>query len=81
MGNPLFQNQPQNNGNPVLNMVNSLRSQGTSGAVFNQLYQNNPVAPNGVSFRDLYDKVRNMTPEEAFRQNGLDFNNFRNLKW
>ena len=45
------------------------------------MYQNNPVLPDGRSFRDVFNQVRNMTPEEAFRQNGLDFNQVRNLKW
>lgn len=75
MGNPLFQNQPQNDTNPLSEILNSLKSQGPSEAVFNNMYNNNP------SFRQFADQVRNMTPEQAFRQNGLDFNKFRSLKW
>lgn len=75
MGNPLFQSKPQANSNPLMNMVNSLKTQGPSEAVFNQMYQTNP------NFRQFADKVRNMTPEQAFRQNGLDFNQFRGMKW
>lgn len=75
MGNMLFQNSQKNSGNSVLNMINSLKSQGPSNAVFNQMYQNNP------NFRQFADQVRNMTPEQAFSQYGLDFNQYRNLKW
>ena len=75
MANPLFQSQPQNSNNPLMNMINSLRSQGPSEAVFNQMYQSNP------DFRQFANQVRNMTPEQAFQQNGLDFNQFRNFKW
>lgn len=75
MANPLFPNQPQNSNNPLLNMINSLRSKGPSETVFNQMYQSNP------DFRQFANQVRNMTPEQAFQQNGLDFNQFRNLKW
>ena len=75
MGNMLFQNSQKNSGNSVLSMINSLKSQGPSNAVFNQMYQNNP------NFRQFADQVRNMTPEQAFSQYGLDFNQYRNLKW
>ena len=75
MANPLFQSQPQNSNNPLMNMINSLRSQGPSEAVFNHMYQSNP------DFRQFANQVRNMTPEQAFQQNGLDFNQFRNFKW
>lgn len=75
MANPLFQNQANNSGNPISNMINSLKAQGPSEAVFNAMYNNNP------NFRQFADTVRNKTPEQAFREHGLDFNQFRNQKW
>lgn len=75
MTNILFQNNQKNNGNSIFSMVNDLKAKGSSNAVFNQMYQNNP------NFRQFADQVRNMTPEQAFSHYGLDFNQFRNLKW
>ena len=75
MGNMLFQDSPKNSGNSVINMVNNLKAQGSSSALFNQMYQNNP------NFKQFADQVRNMTPDQAFSQYGLDFNQFRNLRW
>ena len=75
MGNILFQNNQPNNGNSVLGMINSLRNQGPSNVLFNQMYQNNP------NFKQFADQVRNMSPEQAFRHYGLDINKFRDLNW
>lgn len=75
MANPLFQNQKKISNNPLFSMINSLRSQGPSEAVFNSMYQSNP------NFRQFADQVRNKTPEQAFSQYGLDFNQFRNFRW
>ena len=77
MGNILFQNQnnSQNSGNSLINAINLMKSAGSSNQVFNQIYNNNP------SFRQFADSVKGMSPEEAFRQNGLDFNQFRHMKW
>lgn len=77
MANSLYQrqsSQPTNPGN-INSIVGQLRNMGPSSAVFNQMYRNNP------DFRNFADSVRGKTPEEAFRANGLDFSNFRNLKW
>lgn len=81
MGNPLLnRQQPQIPTQPqqassLRQQIQQLRQQGPSNVLFNQMYNSNP------QFREFADKVRNMTPEEAFRQNGLDFNQFRDLKW
>lgn len=87
MVNPLLQRkstqtkaQPQQ-ASSLRQQVQQLRQQGPSSVIFDRMYQNNPVLPDGRSFRDVFNQVRNMTPEEAFRQNGLDFNQVRNLKW
>lgn len=75
MANPLFQNQANNSKNPLADMINSLKTQGPSEAVFNSMYNNNP------QFREFANTVRGKTPEEAFSQYGLDFNQFRNQRW
>lgn len=74
MANPLFQSS-RSSKNPIINKLNSLKAKGPSEAVFNQMYNSNP------NFRQFADSVRNKTPEEAFRQYGLDFNNFRDQRW
>jgi len=48
---------------------------GPSNLVFNQLYNANP------QFRQFADQVGNMSPEEAFRQHGLDYNQFKGYRW
>lgn len=58
-----------------MQQLQQLRSQGSSNFVFDQMYNGNP------NFRQFADKVRNMSPEEAFRQHGLDFNQFKGYKW
>ena len=78
MGNILFQNQKPsdpNKGNQVLNMMKGIRSMGPSEAIFKSMYSNNP------EFRAFADSVRDIGPEAAFRQNGLDFEQFRNYRW
>ena len=75
MGNILFQNNPQQQNNSLLNRIQQLKSQGPSNILFNQMYQNNP------QFRQFADSMNGKTPEQAFRENGLDFNQFRNMRW
>lgn len=75
MGNILFQNNPKSKGNSILDQVNQLRQAGPSAALFNQMYNGNP------QFRQFADSMNGKTPEQAFRENGLDFNQFRNLRW
>lgn len=41
--------------------------------IFNMLYNNNP------QFRHLADSMRNKTPEQAFQESGLDYNQYRNV--
>lgn len=50
-------------------------SQEAPDTLFNRMYRDNP------EFRKFADSVRNKTPEEAFRQYGLDFDRFRHMKW
>ena len=74
MGNVLFQNNSQQ-GNSILSQLQQIRQQGPSNVLFNQMYQNNP------QFRQFADSMRGKSPEQAFQERGLDFNQFRNMKW
>ena len=62
----------RNSYNPT-NAINQLRAIGNPQQAFNQLYRTNP------QFRQFADSMRGKTPEQAFRENGLDFNRFRNF--
>lgn len=69
----LFNRNNQNNA-PLV-QLQQLRKQGPSNILFNKLYNSNP------QFKQFADSMRGKTPEQAFRENGLDFNRFNNLKW
>lgn len=71
----MFNQKPKQQNNQLQSQLQALKQQGPSSAVFNQMYNSNPA------FRQFADQVRNKTPEEAFKQYGLDFNNFKGLKW
>lgn len=74
MGNILFQNnKPKNNG--PLDQLAQIRQQGPSNVLFNQMYQSNP------QFKQFADSLQGKTPQQAFQEHGLDFNQFKNLKW
>ena len=78
MGNILYQrsqNPIKKRNNSFIDALSSIKSMGPSNAAFNQMYQNNP------EFRKFADSVKGLSPEEAFSRNGLNFNNFKNLRW
>ena len=60
-------------GNSMLSAVNQLRALGNPQAMYDQMYRNDP------QFRQFADSVKGKTPEQAFRENGLDFGQVRNL--
>ena len=60
-------------GNSIIDAVNQVRALGNPQTAYVQLYQTNP------QFRQFADSMRGKTPEQAFRENGLDFNQFRGL--
>lgn len=41
--------------------------------IFNNLYRNNP------QFKQFADSMQGKNPEEAFQEQGLDYNQFRNV--
>ena len=77
MGNILFQNNPRPNSqaNSISSLLGMLKSMGNSNSVFNQMYNNNP------KFRQFADSMKGKTPEQAFSEHGLNFNQFKNFKW
>lgn len=41
--------------------------------IFNKMYQSNP------QFRNFADSMQGKTPEQAFQEQGLDYNQFRDI--
>lgn len=41
--------------------------------LFNQMYSSNP------QFREFADSMKGKTPEEAFKEYGIDYNQVRNM--
>ena len=41
--------------------------------IFNKLYNSNP------QFKAFADSMQGKTPEQAFQENGLDYNQFKNI--
>lgn len=77
MGNILLnlrKPQPSSN-NSVTNLINNIRANGPSDALYNDLYKNNP------SFKNFANSLQGLTPEQAFSKYGLNFNQFNHLKW
>lgn len=72
MASSLFPKQ-SSRGNSVLDAINTMKSaaQGNPQALFNSMYQTNP------QFRQFAQSMRGKTPEQAFRENGLDFEQVR----
>ena len=73
MANMLFNRNNQNN-SPLV-QLQQLRQQGPSNVLFKQMYNSNP------QFKQFADSMQGKTPEQAFSENGLDFNRFKNFKW
>lgn len=67
---------PAQNDGGIFGQVEALRSMaaGDASALYSQLYQSNP------QFRTFADSVRGKTPEQAFREHGLDYNQYRNMR-
>lgn len=77
MGNVLLQNIKNQNkdSSSIASLAAQARSLGPSGAVFGKLYATNP------QFRQFADSMRGKTPEQAFSERGLDFDQVKNLRW
>ena len=73
MPSSLFQDQ--NPTNHIAQAMNALQmaSQGDTGAFYAHLYQTNP------QFRQFANSMQGKTPEQAFREHGIDFEQVRNL--
>ena len=67
--------QPQQAQPNPIEQLAQIRQQGSSSFMFNQMYKNNPA------FRQFADSMQGKTPDQAFRENGLDFNQFKKYKW
>lgn len=71
MASSIFGNQ---GGSSILGAVQQLRALGDPSQAYAQLYQSNP------QFRQFADSVRGKTPEQAFMENGLNYDDFKNFR-
>lgn len=76
MPNPLRQSRPMGTpqgmaGNQIGTTTNPMNAM--QKMIFNKMYQSNP------KFRQFADSMMGKTPEQAFRENGLDYNQYRNV--
>lgn len=64
-----------NNGNNLISRIQNIKGamQGNPQALFNNLMQSNP------QFRAFAKSMEGKTPEEAFRQFGLDFEEIKGM--
>jgi hypothetical protein len=72
MPNPIFQNQKPSRNPSIFGLIQQLRN-GDPQALFNQMYLTNP------EFRTFAESMRGKTPEQAFLENGLDYNQFKGM--
>lgn len=72
MPNPLFQNDPKPGSTGIFGLINQLRG-GNPKQMFDQMYQSNP------QFRDFANSMKGKTPEQAFRENGFDFDQVKGM--
>ncbi len=72
MPNPLFDSQLQSKNQGIFGLINQIKGGGAE-QLFNQMYQSNP------QFRDFANSMKGKTPEQAFKERGLDFNSFKNM--
>lgn len=69
MPSTLFPNQPKRS--LLDNVKNAIG--GNPQGMFDQMYNSNP------QFRKFADSMKGKTPEQAFSENGLNFEDFKNL--
>ena len=70
MASSIFGNR---GGNSILNAIGRMRALGNPDTAYQQMYQSNP------QFRQFADSMQGKTPEQAFRENGLDYDHFKGL--
>lgn len=70
MASSIFGNQ---GGNSILQAVSQLMAIGDPNQAYAQLYQSNP------QFRQFADSMKGKTPQQAFQEHGLDYEQVRGL--
>ncbi len=66
--NPIPQGPAPSNPQPLGGPANLMQR-----LIFNKMYQSNP------QFRNFADSMQGKTPEQAFQEQGLDYNQFRDI--
>lgn len=60
-------------GSSITRAIRQLRSMGNPSIMYDNMYRSNP------EFRQFADSMKGKTPQQAFRENGLDFNQINNM--
>ena len=58
-----------------VNTISNLKKAGPSQVIFDNMYKTNP------RFREFADSMKGKTPEQAFSENGLNFNDYKQYRW
>ena len=72
MSNPLFDNQPAPGSQGIFGLIKQLQT-GSPKSIFNQMYQSNP------QFRDFANSMKGKNPEDAFKEKGFDYSQFKGM--
>jgi hypothetical protein len=70
MANPIFDNQPKAGNGSIFDFIRGIRN---PKKMFDQMYESNP------QFRDFANSMRGKTPEQAFKENGFDYDQFKGM--
>lgn len=72
MASSLFKNSSNASGSDAVSMLRQIVGTDPN-AAFESMYRSNP------RFRQFADSMKGKSPEDAFREYGLDFNQYRGL--
>lgn len=72
MANPLFDRQPKPGNRGIFGLMNQLRG-GNAKAMYDEMYRSSP------QFRDFANSMEGKPIEQAYRENGFDYGQFRDM--
>lgn len=72
MPNPIFDNQPKPGSTGLFGLLGQLKG-GNPKAMFDQMYESNP------QFRDFANSMKGKPIEQAYQENGFDYDQFKGM--
>ena len=70
MPNPIFEGRNSSSNGSVFDFIRGIRD---PQKMFDRMYKENP------QFRDFANSMKGKTPEEAFKENGFDYDRFKGM--